>query len=937
MPSIIAIDLETTGLSPQNDEIIEIGAVRFNERRVEGEWSSLINPQRSIPPFISNLTGIDNDMVRNAPLLREKLPELLDFIGEDPILGHNVGFDIGFLKKGNRGAFPYNEVIDTYELASVLFPTASRYNLGALAQSLGIIVQESHRALDDARTAASIFHKLYDRAMTLPIDLIAEIVRLCEPLENEPWGGEFVFRQILRARSKQPIPPRRVTDTKDSPLYGSNDLGLFPPLEPKEQPVPLDPEEVASLMEFGGPFASHFESFEHRQPQIEMMRAITKAISGNQHLMVEAGTGIGKSFAYLVPAALWSVKNNLRVVISTNTINLQDQLIKKDIPDLRAALGLDLRSTILKGRSNYLCPRRKEIFRQRGPSNAEEMRVLAKILVWLQEGGVGDRSEINLNGPIERDIWGRFSAEDEGCKAEVCLSQFGGACPFHRAHQSAMGSHLIIVNHALLLSDIATGNRILPGYDYLIVDEAHHLEAATTGALSYRVTQSDLSRLMKELGSISSGVLGHTLHLLTSITQPSDQAAFRQEVERITDIAFRLDHNLREFFQAVNDFLLDQREGKEIGPYGQQERIVPSTRTLPIWEGVEIAWGNCEETLKLLLNLLAQFNQGIGQIEDFIPKEVEDSQGTLNNIYRRLNEAQVNISALASNPNYENIYWIEIQSGKGQLSLQAAPLHVGGLMEKFLWHEKASIILTSATLTANSEFDYLRNRLNADEADELMLGSPFDFEESALLYIANDIPEPGDAANYQRAVEKSLIALSKATGGRLLALFTSYTQLKRTSQAISPALAKEDIIVYEQGEGASPNTLLETFRDADKAVLLGTRAFWEGVDIPGVALSVLVIVKLPFDVPTDPIISARSETFENPFNEYSLPEAILRFRQGFGRLIRTQSDRGVVVILDRRILSKKYGRAFIESIPTCTVKVDSINSLPSAAASWLNL
>jgi ATP-dependent DNA helicase DinG len=259
------------------------------------------------------------------------------------------------------------------------------------------------------------------------------------------------------------------------------------------------------------------------------------------------------------------------------------------------------------------------------------------------------------------------------------------------------------------------------------------------------------------------------------------------------------------------------------------------------------------------------------------------------------------------------------------------------LMEQFIWHEKSSVILTSATLTANEGFDYIRNRLNADEADELQLGSPFDYETAAMLYLANDIPEPADANAYQRTVEQTIVRLAKATGGRMLALFTSYSQLKRTSQSIAGPLAEAGITVYEQGEGASANTLLETFREAERAVLLGTRSFWEGVDIPGDALSVLVIVKLPFDVPSDPIIAARSETFEDAFNEYQLPEAILRFRQGFGRLIRTQSDRGIVAILDRRILTKRYGRSFIESLPTCKMVMRSVQDLPSTATKWLNI
>jgi DNA polymerase-3 subunit epsilon/ATP-dependent DNA helicase DinG len=292
---------------------------------------------------------------------------------------------------------------------------------------------------------------------------------------------------------------------------------------------------------------------------------------------------------------------------------------------------------------------------------------------------------------------------------------------------------------------------------------------------------------------------------------------------------------------------------------------------------------------------------------------------------------------MVSQPDPAAIYWVEIQPNNNRLALQIAPLHIGPLMEKYLWHEKNSIILTSATLTTQGEFNYLRSRLNADEADELVLGSPFDYESSTLLFIANDIPEPVDANGYQRAVEQSLVRLARASGGRMLVLFTSYAQLRRTSQAIASSLLEAGIQIYEQGEGASANTLLENFRESEKAVLLGTRAFWEGVDIPGEALSVLVIVKLPFDVPSDPIIAARSETFEDPFNEYQLPEAILRFRQGFGRLIRTQSDRGVVVILDKRILSKPYGKAFMSSLPECKVQIGSLRDLPALSARWLNL
>jgi len=932
MSSIVAIDIETTGLDDVNDAIIEIGAVRFNGHRVEDEWTTLINPGRPIPPFITQLTGITNEMVRNAPPIRAVTRQLADFTGDLPVIGHNVRFDLGFLNRQN--ILRQNEVLDTYELASVLLPTASRYNLGALGQAMSVLLPATHRALDDARVTHAIYVKLFEMAMELPLELVAEFVRQSEPFA---WGAGGVFHQVLRGKARQPVGARQVRGGAAGPLFGLKPEKAQPPVMPVEDPSPLDTDEVAALLEYGGPFAHYFGNYEYRQQQVEMLRAVSDALSTGQHLMVEAGTGTGKSFAYLVPAALFAVQNNTRVVISTNTINLQDQLIKKDIPDLREALRLDLRATVLKGRSNYLCPRRLEAMRQRGPANIDEMRVLAKVLVWLSQNGTGDRTEINLNGPAERDVWSRISAEDEGCKSEVCVSRTGGACPFYKIKQAALSAHLLIVNHALLLSDVATGSKVLPEYSYLIVDEAHHLESATTSALSFRATQTDITRLLREMGGSSTGVLSRLLRVMQEILRPSDLAALHQQIDHATDLLFRLERGFQSFFRSIESFLSETRDGRPVGAYGQQERILEASRTLPTWTDVEIEWDALHEAAVLLLNLLATLYKSCSELRQEGEAELEDTLESLANIYRRMAEVDDKINTFVAKPDQGSIYWAEIAPNNNQISLQIAPLHVGPLMEQFIWHEKNSVILTSATLTANEGFDYIRNRLNADEADELQLGSPFDYETAAMLYLANDIPEPSDANAYQRAVEQTIVRLAKATGGRMLALFTSYAQLKRTSQAISGPLNEAGITVYEQGEGASANTLLETFREADRAVLLGTRSFWEGVDIPGEALSVLVIVKLPFDVPSDPIIAARSETFEDAFNEYQLPEAILRFRQGFGRLIRTQSDRGIVAILDRRIITKRYGRSFIESLPTCKLVMRSVQELPVTATKWLNM
>jgi DNA polymerase-3 subunit epsilon/ATP-dependent DNA helicase DinG len=872
-------------------------------------------------------------MVAHAPSIREVLPELVRFVDGAAILGQNIAFDLSFLQR--HKILTDNEVLDTYELASVLLPTAGRYNLGALGQELGIALPATHRALDDARLTRAVYLTLFEEARQLPLYMLAEIVRLSENLD---WKAYWAFRRALRTRTREIVSADQLAHRYQGPLFNTKYSRAAAPLEPPENPTAIDVEEASAVLEHGGIFSRSFPHFEYRPQQVAMLRAVAESLSSGRHLLVEAGTGTGKSMAYLVPAALWATQNNSRVVISTNTINLQDQLINKDIPDLRQTLGIDLRASVLKGRLNYLCPRRLEALRRRGPQSAEEMRVLAKIMVWLHSTESGDRAEINLNGPVEREIWSRISAEDENCTTEACLKQNTGAvCPFYRSRQAAESAHLLIVNHALLLADVATGNRVLPPYDMLIVDEAHHLEDAATNALSFRLTQGEIERMLRELGGPEAGALGWLLEAVKGALSPSDYAAMHNLVDRITDLAFRFTSLSRSFFATLEQFLVEQREGRPASTYTQQERILPATRSQPAWMQVETEWDDANETLTPLVEQLSQLVLSLAKALDLLEPEEQEVHGSLSSILRRFLEMHENLEAFVFKPSPERIYWAEMQPNSGRVAVNAAPLEIGQLMQKHFWYEKSAVILTSATLTAAGEFDYLRNRLMAEEAYELALGSPFDYESSTLLYIANDIAEPNDRHGHQRAIESGVISLARATGGKALVLFTSYDQLRRTSHAIAPILARDDITVYEQGEGASAHSLLETFRANGRAVLLGTRAFWEGVDVPGEALSVLVIAKLPFDVPSDPIIAARSETFEDPFNQYSLPEAILRFRQGFGRLIRTQYDRGVVAILDRRVLTKSYGRAFIESLPTCTAHTGPLAGLPKLAAQWLNL
>lgn len=926
--SYVAVDIETTGLDTRRDAITEVAAVRFDETGILETYQQLVNPNRHIPDNIRNLTHIDDAMVRDMPRFSEITDEIADFIGDSVIIGQNIQFDLSFLRQG--GILRENKSYDTYDLASVLMPFSTRYKLGAIAEQLGIEVKNAHRALADAVMTAKVFNILVQKTYELPIGLLATLVRASG---HSNWSGTELFRSILSERTKngerQPVGTAGVVFPRFLPKWQGEEYQL----KPADIPMSLDSDELAEILESGGAFSRYFEKFEPRQQQINMLRAVSDAFSEGHHMLIEAGTGTGKSFAYLIPAFHWAIQNGERVVISTNTLNLQDQLMQKDIPALEKVLGKELRATVQKGRGNYLCPRRVAAMLDRGAADADEMRVLGKILVWIASGGKGDRAALALNLPKERETWAHLSAENEGCRPNACPFNRNAQCPFCSVKEDAQHSHVVIVNHALLLADAVYANGVIPEYKYLVIDEGHHLESAATGAMSFRTTQGDINRLFQDLGSNQTGLMGR---LLTNLRDDITEESFN-DLNRIAENATEEIEEIRplmlELFRIIAGFMEDIREGHPVTVYGQQLRITEDVRIRSGWDEVENAWYMAEEKFGKILNETDRLSRRIEAFDGEFSDVSQESIGLFNGAVEKLSEIHEKLEELFLKPGGNSIYWIEI-NGNNYTSLCAAPLEVGPMIQQTLWYEKESIILTSATLATNRSFKYMRDRLCADEADDLSVGSPFDYEHNVLLYLPKDIPDPNNP-NMQIILERSLVKLCSAVGGRTLVLFTSYAQLKRTANAITAPLKEQGITVFEQGEGISASSLLETFRKTEKAVLLGTRSFWEGVDIQGEALSVVVIVKLPFDVPSDPIIAARAESFENSFAQYSLPEAILKFRQGFGRLIRSKTDRGIVVIMDSRMMTKRYGADFLNSIPKCTRMVDSFLNIPKAAVDWL--
>ncbi|HEM62199.1 MAG TPA: DEAD/DEAH box helicase, partial [Chloroflexi bacterium] len=783
-----------------------------------------------------------------------------------------------------------------------------------------------------------LFLSLMERASGLDLNTVEEINRLAK---RSDWPLRHLFLDLQRQRARTAFTGSIREQLGAKGVLAEESLGpIFAPtaqrrpLEPATEPGKLDLASLSAMFEENGLIGRSFADYEYRPQQVEMMRRVGQAFNEGQHVLVEAATGTGKSLAYLLPAAFYATTNGRHAVISTNTINLQDQLFLKDIPDLQRLLPFEIKAVLLKGRSNYLCLRRLAGLRRKPDLTVDEIRVLAKILVWLPGTTTGDRSELNLMGD-ENLIWSRLSAEDESCNPELCSHI--GSCFFYRARREAEEAHLIVINHSLLLSDMVTDNRVLPRYQQVIIDEAHHLEDVATRQLSFEVNQGRMLALLHSLAHGTGGKPSGLLRDLPGRLKGSDIPTrvireLDQYLSQATEDVEKSRRQVYNFFTALSLFLGDyQRAGS---PYDQRIRLTSGLRVQPSWSDVEITWAELARSLAAVETRLEYLHRGIAGLTDSGIEDYEDLLQELLGKLRQLKQLRQETEAIVAEPMEEGIYWANISAEDQSVTLHAAPLHIGRELENRLYTDKECLILTSATLSTGQDFDHIRERLSLWTADELVIGSPFDYESSTLLYVPTDIPEPGHPY-YQKSVEGALTELGRATSGRTIVLFTSHSQLRSTYRAISRPLGDQGIAVLGQGIDGSRYNLLNDLKTNPQTVVLGTRSYWEGIDVVGDALSCLVIARLPFPVPDDPIFAARSEAFDDPFNQYAVPQAILRFRQGFGRLIRSKTDRGVVVLLDKRLLTKSYGPAFLEAIPRCTFRQGSIQDLPPLAAQWL--
>jgi len=921
----VSLDLETTGVDPQNDEIIDIGAVKFGLDGVIDTYQSLVKPSRPVPYRIQILTGITDRDLQDAPELSKTLDELVAFVGDCTIIGQNISFDLAFLAEND--VVPRSQVYDVFELATIIMPTLPDYRLASLVTELGVPSVQYHRALHDATAAKDVFLALLGRIRSLEPSIIAELGRISSVAD---WPLGSLIRMVSSEETKDVFSMSGELALRIYNLSKDKEVRLRPRL----QREPLDVNCLAAMLDEGGEVSDSLERFEYRKEQQIMMRTVADALNKNERLIVEAGTGTGKSIAYLLPSIVFASNNGLPVVVSTNTINLQEQLIGKDIPDLEKALhDVTFHYVQLKGRSNYLCMRRWNLHRRGRGLGRDEAGFMARILVWLSSTETGDRSELSLRRD-EHLLWNRVSAQTESCLGPQCPYQRRGQCFLYRARRMAESAHLVVVNHALLLSEVVSNSSILPAYRHLIIDEAHNLEDEATEQWGIEVGERDLRSYFDGLGQRDGG--GRYSGLLFELAEHFRGSAVpltrQHEIGEMAGDIYRLVERGREHLLSLFDTLwhfLDAH-AEDSGGYERRLRITTTKRQEMEWEGVVVAGENMAMSLQDIGGGLERLRAAIEPLDSMLDHDnivLEASSA----VYRG-EELRQGIGWICGGEEDGMIYWLS--AIEEDVTTHIAPLEVSTALERDLYSNKECVVLTGATLSVGGNFEYIKNRLGFRDAREVMLGSPFNYEEAALIYLPDDIPEPS-ARGYQRAVNQALIDIGRAAEGRTLALFTSHSALRSSYEAIRDALNGEDILVLAQGVDGSPRQLIRALKEDSRTVLLGTASFWEGIDIAGESLSVLAIARLPFSVPTDPIFVSRSELFDEPFNDYAVPQSALKFKQGFGRLIRSRSDRGVAVILDSRVMTKKYGGIFLSSLPACTVKSGHAGRLADEVRAWL--
>lgn len=741
-------------------------------------------------------------------------------------------------------------------------------------------------------------------------------------------------------------------DTHIASILGNDGIGfyivnnevtdVYAMVEPfaEKKVRPIDSNALAKLFDNDGPISKKLDNYEFRPQQIEMMKVVSQAINEDKIAIVEAGTGTGKTLAYLLPAITYAVGNRERIVVSTNTINLQEQLVNKDLPFLQSVFAQKFKAVLVKGRTNYACKRKLmeadqdlDLFSEQGDKSE-----LKTILDWAKTTKDGSKSDLNI---VPRyDVWEKIQSESDTSLKTQC--SFYNECFFYSARRKAAVADVLVANHHLLFSDLAvraargaSENAILPTYDRIVLDEAHNVEEVATSYFGTRVTSLGLLRMLGKLyrkkDSDEKGLLIYLSGKLMKVARRIPHEDFLKIQEGLQEAGVTEVEKLKVSLAAAMDKIFEIVAGSDSqnAKFSEKKlRLTPFIVEQTEWQEnvIELA----QSLVKEIHRFTARLNELLRKLEAIRMKIglstlslTIDLQAQLD----RLDLAANDIEHILLEQDEAHVRWVEVKVGYKSaqiVRLQSSPLDVAPILKETVFEKFKNILMTSATLTVEGRFDYLKQRLGLntvapDKILERQLAAPFDYETQTLVAIPTDVPEP-NSPSFVNEITELIFKSVEISQGRAFVLFTSYGLLYKLYNVLKPRIEALGFNVYKQGQ-ENRHRLLERFKDDKTSILFATDSFWEGVDVHGESLEMVIITKLPFRVPTEPIVEARVEAIErrggNAFLEYTVPQAAIKFKQGFGRLIRRKTDRGAVLILDKRVIQKRYGRVFLNSLPKC--------------------
>jgi predicted DnaQ family exonuclease/DinG family helicase len=947
LSEFVSVDIETTGLDPQENEIIEVAAVRFSDQGQE-DFQSFVKPLAAIPATITQLTGISDKDVSEAASIAAVLPLLSEFIGDLPIVGQNIRFDLAFLdinaarladdddylQTRQRHDFHYfpNYFVDTQELARIFNPVLPSYRLGELCRHYEIALPEAHRALHDARATGELLIKLLDDGVAAGADVFHEMQALLAPIEDPFKTMVDGFLEYFAAH-----PDNAGGDITRFWHFVSTHFNSIGDPEAEDSGANSTSIGLADVFAEDGYLQEKLPDFETRSGQLEMAEKVDTALANDHFLIVEAGTGTGKSLAYLVPAVLHShrvERENGPIVISTNTKNLQEQLFYKDLPALASAMPQRFSAVLLKGKANYLCLDRMDnnLDASQGRLNHYERKAVLPLLVWARFTQTGDIAENNgFQAERNTGTWNKFIAENNYCPGRRC--KLYEQCHLMRVRNLARRVDLVIVNHSLVFADLATDNSVLGEYRSIIFDEAHNIEKTATEYLGTVLNYWQLRRFSHNVYRAErnpSGLvhqLQHNLEL-AALAQESNAhlIALADEAKMAAGVFLETTEQL---FRYMANALAHQNEGQT--GYRQNRYRFASNDNLYVKLQEQLP--ALSQALQPLVQVLDRLGFTLHQEEDRFPRQEQMRLEfiALHSLAVAIGEV---LDYFCEIDDKSMINWLEAPRRQDGIDVlfRAAPLRINELLHEHLFAHLRSAVFTSATLRVDNDFSYFENRTGirlavARQCDHYHAPAAFDFKQQVKVMIPAFLPDPR-SADYATALADFLTTLHLREKRGTLVLFTAYSLLNQVYRDLRMRFEGRENVLLGQGQDGSRSAIMQRFRQHGRAMLLGADSFWEGVDVIGPALEIVCLSKLPFEVPTDPVIAARMEEVErqgkNAFFDYSIPEAVIRFRQGFGRLIRSHSDRGVVLLTDTRLIRMRYGRRFIDALP---VQADTYRDL----------